>query len=230
MGEGLRIIVGLGNPGKQYQNTRHNAGYMALAAMARLRDLDDPSRRGRSLVTNGRIEGRKVLLAWPQTFMNNSGQAVGELLGFYKLPTSSLLVIHDDMDVALGRLKASSGGGCGGHNGVISIQGEIGPEFDRLRVGIGRPPKGAFGGDYAPYVLSSFTASEGEIIDPALLLAAQAAVLWTFKGMAACQRKANVRPKPPKEETGNEAGGEPGKKALEDGPESPEGRQELKSQ
>jgi PTH1 family peptidyl-tRNA hydrolase len=190
--------MGLGNPGKQYQNTRHNAGYMALATLAKERNFVDPSRCGRNLITKGRIEGQKVILAWPQTYMNNSGLAARELLNYYKEPNSNLLVIHDDMDIPVGQLKASTGGGSGGHNGLISIINEIEGDFDRLRIGIGRPSRVIFGGDYAPYVLSSFTESEVKAIDQALELAAQATALWSFKGIAACQRKANVKPKPPK--------------------------------
>jgi PTH1 family peptidyl-tRNA hydrolase len=190
--------MGLGNPGKQYQNTRHNAGYMALATLAKIRNFNDPSRFGRNLITKGSIEGQKVILAWPQTYMNNSGQAVKDLLSYYKEKNSNLLVIHDDMDISVGKLKATTGGGSGGHNGLISSMNEIEGEFDRLRIGIGRPPKGAYGGDYAPYVLSNFTKTESEAIDQALLLASQAIALWSFKGMAACQRKANIKPRPPK--------------------------------
>ncbi|MDR2302519.1 MAG: aminoacyl-tRNA hydrolase [Deltaproteobacteria bacterium] len=198
MAEGFKIIFGLGNPGKQYQNTRHNAGYMALATLAQLKNFSDPIRSGRSLVTKGKIEGQKVILAWPQTYMNNSGHAVKDLLNFYKLPSSNILVIHDDMDINVGRLKASSGGGSGGHNGLISIANELSGDFDRLRVGIGRPDKGIFGGDYAPYVLSSFSPGELDDLDRSLLLAAECAVIWLNKGMSACQRKANAKPKTPK--------------------------------
>ncbi|MDR2368283.1 MAG: aminoacyl-tRNA hydrolase [Deltaproteobacteria bacterium] len=204
MADGVKIIIGLGNPGKQYQNTRHNAGYMALATLAKIRGFADPSRFGRSLVTKGKIEGQRVILAWPQTYMNNSGVAARDLLNYYKEKSSNLLVIHDDMDIPVGRLKASTGGGSGGHNGLISILDEIEGEFDRLRVGIGRPAKDMFGGDYAPYVLSSFTAGEVGDVDRALELAAQATVLWAHKGISACQRKANVKPKAPK------AGKDPG--------------------
>jgi PTH1 family peptidyl-tRNA hydrolase len=198
LAESWKIIVGLGNPGDRYQNTRHNAGHMVLAVLAETKNFTDPSRFGKSLVTKGKIEGQKVILAWPQNFMNNSGQAVRELLGFYKEPLSNLLVVHDDMDLPAGRLKAVNGGGAGGHNGVISIVSELDDAFDRLRVGIGRPDRDKFQGDYAPYVLAPFEAEEREPVDKAILLAAQAAALWSFKGMPACQRRANVKVKPPR--------------------------------
>jgi PTH1 family peptidyl-tRNA hydrolase len=204
LAECLKIIMGLGNPGERYQNTRHNAGYMALAQLAAIRNFNDPSRFGRSLITKGKIESQRVILAWPQTFMNNSGQAARDLLNYHKEKTSSLLVVHDDMDLPVGRLKAGTNGGSGGHNGLISLFNEVEGDFDRLRVGIGRPDKNKFVGDYANYVLSPFEVEERETIDKTLLLAAQAMALWSFKGIAACQRRANVRIKPPKTESGPE--------------------------
>jgi PTH1 family peptidyl-tRNA hydrolase len=191
----LKILVGLGNPGDQYQNTRHNAGYMALAVLAKTRKFSDPQRHGRNLITKGRIEGQNIILAWPLTYMNNSGQAVKDVLNYYNENISNLLVIHDDMDIQLGRLKGSTGGGSGGHNGLISIMETVSGDFDRLRVGIGRPSTEDFSGSYASYVLANFPEDEGVIIDQALILAAQSMALWTYKGMVACQRKANVRPK-----------------------------------
>jgi PTH1 family peptidyl-tRNA hydrolase len=215
--------MGLGNPGKQYQNSRHNAGYMALATFVKVRNFSDPSRTGRSLISKAHFEGQRIIMAWPQTYMNNSGQAARDLLNFYKENSTNLLVIHDDMDIPVGKLKVTSGGGSGGHNGLISIIEEIGEEFDRLRVGIGRPQKGFFGGDYAPYVLSSFDQDELEGIDGALDLAAQAIGIWVHKGVAACQRKINVKPKRPKEETESAPAGLVGTQA---GKESPQAGQE----
>ncbi|MDR0356462.1 MAG: aminoacyl-tRNA hydrolase [Deltaproteobacteria bacterium] len=200
MAEELKIIVGLGNPGERYQNTRHNAGYHVVAKMAEMKNFPDPSRFAKNLISKGKIEGQRTILAWPQTFMNNSGQAVRELLDFYKVKPSCLLVVHDDMDLPVGRLKAVNGGGSSGHNGLTSLIGEIRENFDRLRVGIGRPVKGTFDGDYAPYVLSDFEPEEREIIDAAILIGAQATALWSHKGLPACQRKANVKPKKAKKE------------------------------
>ncbi|MDR2386885.1 MAG: aminoacyl-tRNA hydrolase [Deltaproteobacteria bacterium] len=221
MAEGFKFIIGLGNPGKQYQSTRHNVGYMALATLAQLQNFTDPTRSGRNLITKGQIEGQKVILAWPQTYMNSSGFAVKDLLNFYKESISKILVIHDDMDINVGRIKASSGGGSGGHNGLISIINEIDSEFDRLRIGIGRPDKGIFGGDYAPYVLSNFNPGEFDDIDRSLLLAAQCAVLWSTKGMAACQRRANCKIKSPQAQKSREDL-EKGKWPPEKPPEGPE--------
>jgi PTH1 family peptidyl-tRNA hydrolase len=193
--DGVKVIMGLGNPGKQYQNSRHNAGYMAVATLAQVRNFNDPSRFGNNLITKGRIEGQSVILAWPQTYMNNSGQAAKDILAFYKVTSTNLLVVHDDMDIEIGRLKAAKGGGTGGgHNGVTSIINSIGRDFDRLKIGVSRPEKGEFGQDYAKYVLTSFEPDELEKIDEALALAAKAIALWSYKGIAASQRVANVRP------------------------------------
>jgi PTH1 family peptidyl-tRNA hydrolase len=183
---------------------------MALATMAEMRGFKDAVVFRRSLVSKGKVEGVPVILAWPNTFMNHSGQAAQELVNYYKVPLSSVLVIHDDMDLPLGRLKACSGGGSAGHNGLNSLLDEIGPGFDRLRIGIGRPERSIFDGDWAPYVLSPFNSLEVELLDKTLITAAKAAAAWISHGLSSAQRRANVRVKPPKadqiEEEPKEAG------------------------
>ncbi|MDR1487994.1 MAG: aminoacyl-tRNA hydrolase [Deltaproteobacteria bacterium] len=195
---GMKVVIGLGNPGERYRNTRHNVGFMVVAQLAELHRIEDPSRFKKNLVTTGKIEGRKVMLAWPQSYMNQSGAAIKELLNYYKLDLSDALVVHDDMELEVGRVRAVVGGGIGGHNGLASIYELLGERFDRLRVGIGRPDKSCFDRDYAGYVLAPFTSLESDVIDRAILLAAQSASEWVQSGLAACQRKANVRVKPPK--------------------------------
>jgi PTH1 family peptidyl-tRNA hydrolase len=191
-----KIIMGLGNPGERYHNTRHNVGFMAVALLARRENFPEPTRSGECLVSKGRVQGRRVLLAWPQTYMNRSGQAAASLMRFYKAEPPDLLVIHDDMDLALGRLKACDSGGVGGHNGLASMIAEVRGPFHRLRVGIGRPDRSSpFNAGYADYVLSSFTSLESETIDEALEAAARSAYIWSFKDLAACQRQTNQKSK-----------------------------------
>ncbi|MDR1657145.1 MAG: aminoacyl-tRNA hydrolase [Deltaproteobacteria bacterium] len=219
----LKIVIGLGNPGEKYRNTRHNAGYMALAVLAEKKGFNDPCRSKKALISKGKVEGYPVILAWPTVYMNLSGSAAAELLNFYKVPLERLLVIHDDMDLPVGRLKACSGGGSAGHNGLVSLMEEIGEGFDRLRIGIGRPDRAAFGGDWSPYVLAPFNSLEVEAFDQSLQTAALASAAWISHGLPTCQRRANVRPpKPPKE-------GQPGGPSEAGSPEPgrlevPEGR------
>jgi PTH1 family peptidyl-tRNA hydrolase len=192
--EGWKLLLGLGNPGDRYRNSRHNAGFMALAHLALENSLDNPRHFGKSLVSKGRLGSQKVILAWPQTYMNLSGQAAIEIMSFYRLEAKDLLVIHDEMDLPLGRLKLTKGGGDAGHNGLKSLMSEISGEFDRLRLGIGRPPKSSFmGADSKEYVLAPFSSLEEPIIDQALLKAAKWAGIWALEGLAAAQREANRR-------------------------------------
>ena len=131
------LIVGLGNPGAEYERTRHNVGFMAVKHLAG----DDAKWRGelfaRTFATN--IDGRRVIFAMPQTFMNDSGRAVRAIMDFYKIPIENLFVIHDDMDLKLGNVREKVGGSSAGHNGIKSIDAAIGPDYRRIRVGIGHP-------------------------------------------------------------------------------------------
>ncbi len=133
----MRLIVGLGNPGPEYEATRHNAGFMALNRLAGRHGFGRPTHfSGKSYTAKGSIEGHRVVLAWPQTYMNLSGQAVQELASFYKIPGSDILVLHDEMDLPIGRLKMDLGGGAAGHNGLTSIMRLLPDEFCRLRIGM----------------------------------------------------------------------------------------------
>jgi PTH1 family peptidyl-tRNA hydrolase len=218
MEEGWKLLLGLGNPGERYRNTRHNAGFMALALLAQAQGLGDPSAFKSSLALKGRLGQARVILAWPQTYMNLSGQAARELVNFYKVESGSILVLHDDMDLEVGRLKADLGGGSAGHNGLISLMDELDGEFARLRIGIGRPGRAVFGGDWAPYVLSPPGSMELEPFDRSLGLAAEAAAVWATQGLAAAQRKVNVKPKKrpraASEEGAPEKGSDPGPGSL----------------
>ncbi|MFW5713658.1 MAG: aminoacyl-tRNA hydrolase [Brevefilum sp.] len=166
------LIVGLGNPGPRYHNNRHNVGFMVVDALAD--DVRIPIRRVefRALVGKGMLENEPAILAKPQTFMNDSGQAVAPLMRFYKIPNEKLLVVHDDLDLPFGTIRLRPQGGAGGQRGMGSIMAKLDTQdFARLRVGIGRPP-----GRMPPrdYVLHDFDPEEEEILPEVLQTAVDA--------------------------------------------------------
>jgi PTH1 family peptidyl-tRNA hydrolase len=158
----MLLLVGLGNPGARYAQTRHNAGFRVVDRVAERAGVAVDKKAFGALVGEAQVGDRKVLLVQPQQFMNVSGQAVLSLMGFYKLERSALIVACDDMDLPFGRLRLRETGGHGGHNGIRDIQRVLGGnDFARLRVGVGRPPEGW---DAADYVLGSWTPAEaGEL-------------------------------------------------------------------
>ncbi|NLG86072.1 MAG: aminoacyl-tRNA hydrolase [Firmicutes bacterium] len=177
----MKLVVGLGNPGREYEDTRHNAGFLVVDYMAREEGFTfSPSRFG-ALLARGTVVGQDVLLAKPQTYMNLSGLAVAGLMRFYKLnPRDDLLVISDDLDLPLGRLRFRMRGSHGGQRGLLSIMTELGTEeFCRLRVGIGRPDQNE---DAKHHVLSSFSAEENLILDEVILAATGAIRTWLSQG------------------------------------------------
>ncbi|MDE1158101.1 MAG: aminoacyl-tRNA hydrolase [Neorhizobium sp.] len=133
------IIAGLGNPGSKYQGNRHNIGFMAVDAIQRLAGFAPWSKKFKAEISEGEIGGEKVLLMKPQTFMNLSGEAVGEAMRFYKLTPANIVTIYDELDLPPGRARIKTGGGHGGHNGVKSLDAHCGKEYRRLRLGIGHP-------------------------------------------------------------------------------------------
>ena len=156
------LIVGLGNPGPDYRHNRHNVGFMAIDALARALDIPIQRVELRALVGKGLLDGQRVILAKPQTFMNKSGQAVASLARFYKIPVDQILVVHDDLDLPFGNLRLRPEGGTGGHKGMDSIMNRLGTrEFPRLRVGIGRPPGRM---DPADFVLHDFDPPQQELL------------------------------------------------------------------
>lgn len=150
------VIVGLGNPGKKYENTRHNAGFLAIDALAEKYGISITEKKHKALCGTGVIEGTKVLLVKPQTFMNLSGESVGEIMNFYKLdPEEEMLVIYDDVSLAPGNIRIRKKGSAGGHNGIKSLIAHTGTQgFMRIKVGVGEKPSGW---DLADYVLGQFT-------------------------------------------------------------------------
>ncbi len=157
----LWLVVGLGNPGREYEGTRHNAGFMVVDALARALGTEFRRMRHKALLAEARVGRDRVVLAKPQTYMNLSGQAVGPLVRFYKLPLERMLVVYDDLDLPFGALRLRPRGGHGGHKGMRSIIEALGgrQDFPRLRVGIGRPPGRMRAADY---VLQRFRPEERE--------------------------------------------------------------------
>ncbi|ELK43037.1 aminoacyl-tRNA hydrolase [Brevibacillus agri] len=173
----MKVIIGLGNPGKKYEDTRHNAGFMAIDKISDKWGIPVAQNKFRALVGEGRVEGEKVLLVKPQTYMNLSGESVAEVLKFYKLTPDELVVIFDDLDLPTGQLRLREKGSAGGHNGIKSMIQHLGTqEFKRIKVGIGRPEPGRSVSDY---VLQSFPAAERPQIQEAVGHAADAAAMWT---------------------------------------------------
>ncbi len=175
------LVVGLGNPGREYRGNRHNVGFMVVDRLCE--ELGARLGRMQSKALTGSVtrDGVKIVLAKPQTYMNLSGQSVAALLRFYKIPREQLLVIHDDLDLPFGTLRLRPGGGPGGQKGVGSIIQQLGTQdFARLRLGIGRPPGRM---DPADYVLHDFAKDEQEFLPVILKQAADAAQVWVTSGL-----------------------------------------------
>jgi peptidyl-tRNA hydrolase, PTH1 family len=151
------LLVGLGNPGAEYARHRHNVGFLAVDALAAACGASGWQGKFHGLVATGQRDGRKLLFLKPQTYMNRSGLSVGEACAFYKIPPAQVIVLHDDLDVSPGRIRIKRGGGHGGHNGLKSCDAAIGPEYKRVRLGIGHPGRREL---VTPYVLGDFTAAE----------------------------------------------------------------------
>ncbi|MFQ5812052.1 MAG: aminoacyl-tRNA hydrolase [Anaerolineae bacterium] len=183
-----KLIVGLGNPGRKYAGNRHNVGFQCLDRLAEAWDLPFSRRKHKALLVQGEIAGLKAILAKPQTFMNLSGQAVERLARFYKVPPGSILVIYDDLDLPLGKIRLRPEGGSGGHKGMKSIIEHLGTDgFPRLRVGIGRPTHS----DPVDYVLGDFAPDERITIEAACERAVSAVELWLAEGIVAAMNRYN---------------------------------------
>ena len=151
------IIAGLGNPGPKYQNNRHNIGFMAADEIARRWRFGPERAKFQSVIREGEVEGTRVLLMKPQTFMNNSGNAVGEAARFYKIAPADVIVFHDEIDLAPGRFRMKKGGGAAGQNGIRSLISQLGPDFRRARMGVGHPGEAHL---VMPHVLGDFHKAE----------------------------------------------------------------------
>ena len=176
----MQLWVGLGNPGAQYALQRHNVGFMAADIIAEVHDFALWSKKFRSLVAEGRIAGQRVLLLKPQTFMNDSGDAVQQAMHFYKLGMDDLTVFHDELDLAPFKVKVKQGGGTAGHNGLRSIDAALGPDFRRVRIGIGHPGPGRKD-LVTPHVLGNYAKAEMEPLSD-VLAAIAAEAEWLADG------------------------------------------------
>jgi len=175
------LIVGLGNPGREYRTTRHNVGFMAVDTLAKGIGAGMSRMQSKALVGQAAFDGKKIVLVKPQTYMNLSGQAVASLVRFYKVPLEHVLVVHDELDLPFGTIRLRPGGGSAGARGMGSIIEQLGTqEFPRLRVGIGRPP---WRMDPADYVLKEFSRAEQELLPQVLERAASAARYFIEHGI-----------------------------------------------
>ncbi|KUG05200.1 peptidyl-trna hydrolase [hydrocarbon metagenome] len=185
----MKFIVGLGNPGQKYRNTRHNMGYMVVEEIARRYAIDKEECKFDSIIGHIRINGEKVLVVKPLTFMNLSGKAVQALMRFYKQELSELIVIYDDMDLETGRIRVRADGGSGGHKGISSINERLGSqEFPRVRIGIGRPPEHW---SVEAWVLSETQADEKADIETAVKKASDAVICWVKEGIVQAMNQYN---------------------------------------
>ena len=188
----MYIIVGLGNPGKKYENTRHNMGFIAVDLLAEKYGIKVDKIKFKALVGEGRIAGQKVLLVKPQTYMNLSGQSVMVVMNFYKEDIENLIVIYDDIDIPTGTIRLRKKGSAGTHNGMRNIVYLLQEDgFPRIRVGIGSESKV----DLIHYVTSGVTKKEKDLLEDALTRAADAAACIVEKGIEKAMNEYNIRPK-----------------------------------
>ncbi|MDR7482754.1 MAG: aminoacyl-tRNA hydrolase [Armatimonadota bacterium] len=192
----MRLIVGLGNPGRRYRGTRHNMGREVVEHLAAACGIRLDARDGRATTGGGTVAGQRVLLAWPETYMNVAGPAVADLRRRHRIALAHLLVVYDDLDLPPGTIRFREQGSAGGHNGLQSVIEALGTTaFPRLRVGIGRPPAGM---DPADYVLERPTPEERARLDDAVARAVEGIVQWVRDGPQAAMRFCNARPVTPR--------------------------------
>jgi len=183
----MKLIVGLGNPGRAYSKHRHNIGFAIIDELAERNNITVAKKAFEAKIGEGKVANVKVILAKPQTFMNLSGRAVAPLMGYFRCSLEDVIIVHDDIDLAVGRLKFGIGSGHGGHNGIRSIIEELdSPDFYRVRVGVGRPLVDI---DPADYVLHPFHKDEKKQIEEAMVLAATAVEELITKGLQFVQQK-----------------------------------------
>ena len=186
-----RVVVGLGNPGEGYADTRHNVGFQVASRLAKRARADFATKAADSRIAEGSIDGVRVAIARPQTFMNDSGRAVRKLLDRYRVQPSDLLVVFDEVDLPLGKIRLREKGGPGTHNGMRSIVAAIGEDFPRLRVGVAPADPLREIGDLAEYVLGPFEADERGMAETSLARAAEAAEAVLRHGIQPAMTKFN---------------------------------------
>lgn len=182
------LLVGLGNPGREYAGTRHNVGFLVLDEVARRVHADSPRRAHRGLLSQASHGGHRLLLLWPQTYMNLSGESVRAAASYFKLPAPSIVVVYDDLDLAFGRIRVREGGSAGGHNGMKSVIAELGTQqFPRVRVGISRPSPART----MSYVLGRWTTEELEQLPQVIDRAASAVLRVVEDGIITAMNEFN---------------------------------------
>ena len=193
----MKLIVGLGNPGRVYAKNRHNVGFMCLRHFAKTQGMRFDKKQGQARIGTGEVAGSKVVIARPQTYVNLSGQSVSRLIKKFNINLNDLLVIHDDLDLPLGKIRIRQGGSSGGHKGINSITADLdSQDFVRIRIGIGRPT--IVEGDtkdkeaeIIAYVLSDFTPEEKQVITQVIPIASEAIYCLLTEGLAAAMNKYN---------------------------------------
>lgn len=192
----MLLVAGLGNPGPRYAGTRHNVGFRVIDELARQCGVPASAFKDRfnGEVASARFGNADLLLLRPQTFMNDSGRSVQAACTFYKIKPSELIVAHDELDLPLSEVRLKQGGGDGGNRGVRSVTGALGPDYVRIRLGIGRPPPD-FRGDVADFVLQAFASAELATVDQMVARAAEAVSLVTSLGLEKAMNRINQRPR-----------------------------------
>ena len=208
----MLLLVGLGNPGSKYEHNRHNVGFMALDEIVRRHSFASFRRRFHGYVAEGSLAGRSMLALKPETFMNRSGQAVQAAKAFYKLSAGEIVVLQDEIDLAAGKLRVKRGGGSAGHNGLRSIDAHIGPDYRRLRIGVGRPDSKDV---VKHHVLDDFGKADDAWLVPLLRAIAEAAPFLALDDDPGFSKKVALLLNPPAERTNN--------KPAEDGQPGPVG-------
>lgn len=197
-GQDFFVIAGLGNPGAKYEGTKHNVGFHVVDRLGKKYNIEINNFKHKALVGDGMIEGRRVLLVKPQTFMNLSGESIREIINFYKVPQDHFVVIFDDTSLPVSGVRIREKGSHGGHNGIRNIIAQMGTdEFWRIKVGIGEKPNGW---DLADYVLAKFSKDDLPMLEQGLDKAVKAVELILSQGIMEAMNQINQRPKPTKKE------------------------------
>ncbi len=200
-GQEFFVVAGLGNPGRQYADTKHNVGFQVIDKLAEKYGIVVEKEKQKALIGDGMIRNRRVLLVKPQTFMNLSGESIREIVNFYKIPQENFVVIYDDTSMPAGQIRLREKGSHGGHNGIRNIIQQMGTDvFNRVKVGIGEKPNGW---DLADYVLAKFAEDDLPLMEEGMEQAVQAVELILSRGMADAMNRMNRRPqkaKKPREE------------------------------
>jgi peptidyl-tRNA hydrolase, PTH1 family len=191
----LRLLVGLGNPGRGHAHNRHNIGFLAADEIVRRHRLGPWRARFNGLVSEGEIGGERVVVLKPETYMNESGRAVGAAAQFYKLEPAAIVVVHDDVDLVPGKLRVKQGGGAGGHNGLRSIDAHLGPDYWRIRIGVGHPGHADL---TRAYVLQDFAKEDRPLMSQLVVAAVEALPLLLAGDANGYMNKVVVAVAPPK--------------------------------